>query len=192
MSATSLAVLLSCLVSTAYFKRQLLPVAGPESVMHITSLQAIPEKNQQILRLIKRKGASFAPTYESAVCTEFLIKVIVPFTPLSKSEMNAIRILTKEPLSTLIEKDAPVIKGVQTALEKSGKGIRIDIVENVKPGDFVQFWNSWFGYPWGHCGVVVSLVPHKSITMYSSHPNTNGFGKQTFLWPEKTYFVRLN
>jgi hypothetical protein len=59
------------------------------------------------------------------------------------------------------------------------------------PGDFVQFWNVFKGQAYGHCGIVLDIQPNKTITLYSSHPLTGGYGKQAYLWPDKIYFVRL-
>ncbi|NUQ22986.1 MAG: hypothetical protein HUU34_03470 [Saprospiraceae bacterium] len=74
---------------------------------------------------------------------------------------------------------------------KGGKGIEIDKFKDVKPGDFVQFWNLFKDKEYGHCGIVLEIVPNESITVYSSHPVTNGYGKHKFLWPDKIYFARL-
>jgi hypothetical protein len=86
-------------------------------------------------------------------------------------------------------KGSPVPKGVYYALSESGKGIPIDDICEVIPGDFVQFW-----YPdsWGHCGIVHSLdYENKTMKLYSSFPSTSGYGIQDFEIPEYCYFVRL-
>jgi hypothetical protein len=151
----------------------------------------IPDKNKKILAFIELHGQEISPTYYKAVCTEFIIEVLNKFTPLSKQEKKDIRIITNKSLDSLVRKDAPVIRGVQTALVKSGKGIMIEKIEDVLPGDFVQFWEGVSGQQYGHCGVVVSVEPGEYLTLYSSHPSTNGYGKQKYPWPEKLYFVRL-
>jgi hypothetical protein len=150
-----------------------------------------PEKNVQIVNFIETHGQELAPNYEGAVCTEFVIKVINQFDNLSLNEKNTIRIITSKKLDSLILTDSPVIKGVQTALTKGKKGVEIDKIENVRPGDFVQFWNLYKDKEYGHCGIVLEIKPNESITVYSSHPVTNGYGKQKFLWPDKIYFARL-
>jgi hypothetical protein len=91
---------------------------------------------------------------------------------------------------SLVENETDIAKGVQNALVSSGKGTAISLVE-VKPGDFVQFWSVTGGKAYGHCGIVSSISPEESITVYSSHPLTNGYGIQKFIWPDYTYFVRL-
>ncbi|HOY95857.1 MAG TPA: hypothetical protein PK509_08985 [Catalimonadaceae bacterium] len=190
MAFRILAFVLTSLLITGYINRKG-SNPDPQNETRQVSPEAVPDLNKQLLEYARKHGTRISPTYEKAVCTEFLIQVIEPFRPLTKKEKNDIRILTKEPLGSLVEKDDPVIKGVQTALVSSGKGEIITRPEDVLPGDLVQFWTSWLWYPTGHCGVVVSLQPGKKLTLYSSHPFTNGFGKYAFEWPGKTYFVRL-
>lgn len=154
-------------------------------------LDKLPEKNKKVIEFMESKGMDLAPTYSAAVCTEFVIKVIGAVEPLTSSEKNDVRIITNADLYSLIEAESPIIKGVQTALIKNGKGIEISNLEKVLPGDFVQFWNVFQGKAYGHCGVVLELNPGKTITLYSSHPLTDGYGEQEYLWPEQIYFVRL-
>ena len=78
-----------------------------------------------------------------------------------------------------------------TALLRNNKGIEIKDSSEVLPGDFVQFWKVFQGRAYGHCGIVLGIEPNKTLTLYSSHPFTGGYGTQEYLWPEKTYFVRL-
>jgi hypothetical protein len=151
----------------------------------------LPEKNKKILSYVEANGRSIAPEYHAVVCTEFVIKVLDTFGPLSKQEKKDIRIITEDNLVELIEADAAIIKGVQNALTKSGKGIVIDDPAKVLPGDLVQFWDTFYGGAWGHCGIVSQLEPNKTLTLHSSHPFTNGYGIQTFNWPGKVFFVRL-
>ena len=153
-------------------------------------LNHLPRKNKQIIELIERRGKDFAPTYRGAVCTEFVINVIDNLDSLTKTEKNDIRIITTEELGYLIATESPVIKGIQTALVNGNKGIVVQESE-VIPGDFVQFWNVHQGRERGHCGVVLDIDHHKTITLYSSHPLTEGYGKQEYLWPDKLFFVRL-
>ena len=155
-----------------------------------TDVTHLPIKNSQLISVIEKKGKALAPSYNDVVCTEFVIKSLEMVTPLSKEEKRDIRIITSDNLTELLEKDSPLMKGVVTALVRSGQGIDIK-ADSVKAGDLVQFWSTFAGSAYGHCGVVVDIAPGVSITMYSSHPITNGFGKQTFGWPNKAYFVRL-
>jgi hypothetical protein len=154
-------------------------------------LNDIPIKNQRIINFIEANGKTIAPDYNDVVCTEFVIKVIDKFSPLTPDEKNGIRILTNDDLGDLIKSESPVIKGVQTALVSGGKGTEIKRIEDVKPGDFVQFWNLYQGKEFGHCGIVLEINPNETLTLYSSHPLTNGFGRQVYLWPDNVYFVRL-
>lgn len=156
----------------------------------ISDVEDIPVRNKQILQFIEAKGKTLAPNYEQVVCTEFVIKVIEEFTSLTASEENKIRIITSEDIGSLLARQAPVIKGVHTSLIQANKGVNVQ-PDDVKPGDFVQFWNSYFGKPYGHCGVVLDIDPYKTISIYSSHPVTGGYGKQKYWWPRQVYFVRL-
>lgn len=151
----------------------------------------LPLRNLRVIELLEQNGNSLAPGYDEVVCTEFVIKAILPFTALSREDKERIRIITSEDLVPLIENDSPSIKGVQTALTLSNKGGEITNALDVLPGDFVQFWNLYDGKAYGHCGVVSDIDPGQSLTLYSSHPLTRGYGKQVFLWPDKVYFVRL-
>jgi hypothetical protein len=99
--------------------------------------------------------------------------------------------LIPENLDSLLQTESPIIKGVQTGLTLKNKGIQIDNSNEVMPGDFVQFWNQHNNKEYGNCGVVLEVEPNESLTIYSSHPMTDGYGKQKFLWPDKVYFVRL-
>jgi hypothetical protein len=120
-----------------------------------------------------------------------VIKVIDKVKPLTRTEKNDIRIITDSQLDSLVEADSPIIKGVQTALLRNNKGIEVKDNSEVLPGDFVQFWKVFQGRAYGHCGIVLDIEPNKTLTLYSSHPFTGGYGTQEYLWPEKTYFVRL-
>jgi hypothetical protein len=153
--------------------------------------QNIPERNKQIIEFVEANGEVLAPDYKQVVCTEFVIRVIEKFRSLTTSEKNKIRIITDEDIPALVMNESPIIKGVHTSLIEAGKGIEVIQPEDVKPGDFVQFWNSYLGIQYGHCGVVFSVEPYKRIAIYSSHPATGGYGKQKFLWPDHIFFVRL-
>ena len=187
-------VLIICLglvVTFAVFWFNTQPVWLVNKTVEKETLNNLPVKNKAIIEFIEAKGPALAPTYKAAVCTEFVIKVIDNVKSLTKAEKNDIRIITNSELDSLIEADSPIIKGVQTALIKGAKGIAIKESTDVLPGDFVQFWNVFQGKAYGHCGIVLDIDPNKTLTLYSSHPFTGGYGKQEYLWPEKIYFVRL-
>jgi hypothetical protein len=167
------------------------PVWPVDKTVEREVLDNLPVKNKEIIEFVEAKGQNLAPTYKGAVCTEFVIKVIDNVKPLTKAEKNDIRIITNSELDSLIEAGSPIIKGVQTALLKGDKGIEIKESADVLPGDFVQFWNVFQGKAYGHCGIVLDIDPNRTLTLYSSHPFTGGYGKQKYLWPEKIYFVRL-
>lgn len=156
-----------------------------------TFLTEIPTKNKEIIHFVEENGIRIAPNYSDVVCTEFVIKVIDKFDPLTNDQKNEIRILTNKNVRELIKNESAIIKGVQTALINANKGTELKYIEDVRPGDFVQFWNVYQGKEYGHCGVVFQIEGNKSLTLYSSHPLTDGFGIQKYLWPDKVYFVRL-
>lgn len=186
---TILAVATVCILINYWINTQ--PVWISEKRPENKVLTEAPKKNIQIINLIEARGKELAPSYKRVVCTEFVINVIDQFGPLSKSEKNAIRILTPKNLDSLVHAESSIIKGVQTALMLENKGIQIDNINEVMPGDFVQFWNQYNKKEYGHCGVVLEVTPNESLIVYSSHPMTDGYGKQKFLWPDKVYFVRL-
>jgi hypothetical protein len=167
------------------------PVWPVDRKIATNKLGDLPVTNRKVVEFIQAEGQDLAPTYESVVCTEFVIKVIDKVKPLTKTEKNDIRIITDSQLDSLVEADSPIIKGVQTALLRSNKGIEIKESREVLPGDFVQFWKVFQGKAYGHCGIVLDIEPDKTLTLYSSHPFTGGYGTQEYLWPEKIYFVRL-
>jgi hypothetical protein len=167
---------------TAFVVQLLLP--GPAE-------KQVPARNQQLIDYARKSGRKISPTYEKAVCTEFLIAVLQNATTLSARDKKRIRIQTKEPLAKLIRHEDSLIRGVQWALVSSGKGKAIPL-EEVLPGDLVQYWDSWAGIiPFGHCGIVTGISPGKSIRLISSSPHTDGYGEMDFPWPEKMFFVRL-
>ena len=153
--------------------------------------EELPSRNRQVIEFVEANGVNLAPDYQQVKCTDFVVRVIERFVPLSKGERNQINIVTNDDLNTLIENESAIIKGVQTSLIQGRKGIEIIGLEDVRPGDFVQFWNEYLGTPYGHCGVIFDVEPYHSISLYSSHPLTHGYGKQKYMWPDKVYFVRL-
>lgn len=148
----------------------------------------IPYKNQCVIDTVVKYGPKISSTYQKAVCTEMVIKVLEKFHYLDKTDKTRVRIITSENIQELLAKDSPVPKGVYTALIKKGVGIPIDDHKQVKPGDFVQFWTE----TWGHCGIVKSInLANQTMELYSSFPSTSGYGVQTFTIPKYCFFVRL-
>ncbi|RAW00003.1 hypothetical protein [Pseudochryseolinea flava] len=160
------------------------------AVIPVNHQQTLPKMNVAILKVIEESGATIAFSYSKVVCTEFVIGVLDRLIPVTAKIKKDIRIITTQDLETLVKEDAQVIKGVQTALVNAGIGTVVE-PHNAMAGDLVQFWNLSVLGPYGHCGFVVESKPGEYLTMYSSHPITGGFGKQTFPWPEKIYCVRL-
>src|SRR5688572_2627024 len=86
----------SCLIALYCFlsywlNTQPIKVAHDNS-MAIDSVRVLPGINRQIINFIETQGNKIAPTYDTAVCTEFVIQVIDHFTSLTKEERKLIRI----------------------------------------------------------------------------------------------------
>ncbi|WP_028979624.1 hypothetical protein [Sporocytophaga myxococcoides] len=122
-----------------------------------------------VINCVVKNGPKISPTYEKAVCTELVIGVLKNFIKLTEEDKKRIRIITDENIYQLRSTNSPIPKGVYYALTKNGKGIPISKLENVQPGDFVQFWT----LTWGHCGFVKSIdIANKTMELYSSFPST--------------------
>jgi hypothetical protein len=170
---TKLLFLLSLLISTAITYAQEI---------------SIPQKNKDIINRVIQFGPTISSTYEKAVCTELVIQILEKFSPLNKTDKSRIRIITNENVYTLLKQNSPIPKGVYYALTSKGIGQPIDLLSDVLPGDFVQFWTG----TWGHCGIVKTIdLTTKTMELYSSFPSTSGYGVQTFNIPKYCYFVRL-
>lgn len=154
----------------------------------VICLDSIPEKNRQVIDAVIKHGPSISPTYKKAVCTELIIPIIGKFYKLDKTDKGRIRIITHKDIQTLLKQDSPIPKGVYYALIEKGIGKPIDSIENILPGDFVQFWTD----TWGHCGIVKEInTDNQTMVLYSSFPSTDGYGIQQFKIPRHCYFVRL-
>lgn len=148
----------------------------------------IPAKNKEVLDYVRLKGREISPTYSSAVCTELVIGVLKHFLDLSAEDKSRIRIITSDDVFQLIKDSSDVPKGVYYALLSNGKGSAVLSLDDVKPGDFVQFWYE----SWGHCGIVESVdCLTNKMKLHSSFPSTNGYGIQEFDIPSFCFFVRL-
>ncbi|MES2557536.1 MAG: hypothetical protein V4604_15380 [Bacteroidota bacterium] len=163
------------------------------SLLQAQTTDSIPPKNKQIIDTVLLYGKAISPTYQEAVCTEFVIGVLKHFITLSKEDLVNINInqprKSIEDVYAQMENGSPYPKGVVHALTNNGKGTAITDLTAVKPGDFVQFW---YYRSWGHCGIVEHIdLEHKVLYLYSSFPSTDGYGIQPFDMPEYCYFVRL-
>lgn len=152
------------------------------------------ELNQRVIDTAVYYGRTISPTYQSAVCTEYVIGVLSHFIQLDSIDTVNIRI--DQPRTSIddvyaqIESGAPEPKGVYHALTSKGLGIPIDDWKQVEKGDFVQFW---YDHSWGHCGIVESIdLENKTMMLHSSYPSTDGYGIQEFELPSYAWFVRLN
>ncbi|WP_395052923.1 hypothetical protein [Flavobacterium sp.] len=151
-------------------------------------LLEIPKKNKLIVDNVKKYGPEISSTYEKAVCTELLIKIVEKSQDLNSIDKKRIRIITNQNIQELLKKDSKIPKGIYFALIEKGVGIAIDNKNEVCEGDFVQFWTE----TWGHCGIVKSINPDQNeMELYSSFPSTNGYGIQKFNIPKYSFFVRL-
>lgn len=149
-------------------------------------------QNDSIISYVKKHGYTLAPSYKEVVCTNFLVKVLQHFTKVDKITYQRIQIITSKPISQLLEQKSEIPNGVCYALTSKGLGKYVTL-EEAKSGDFVQFWNSFFGiYSSGHCGILDHIdYDQKKIYMYSSHPQTDGFGLHVFDMPDYVVFARL-
>jgi len=169
-----------------------IPFWGSSQVEKISPVE-IPLLNCQVLDTAMIYGRAISPSYESSVCTEFVIGVLGHFMELTSEDTINIRIdQPRENLKEVykqIENGSPYPTGVVHALVSKGKGEAILDRNAVLPGDFVQFW-----YPnsWGHCGIVSKIdVENKVLWLHSSYPSTEGYGVQPFHMPDYCHFVRL-
>lgn len=152
----------------------------------------IPKKNNQILQFVQNFGSSIAPTYQSSVCTEYLIEVLTPHCRLNNQLKNTLRIITEKDLDSLLEVNSPVTKGVFTALTESNQATPILDLEDAKAGDIVQFWDQFTGKTYGHCGILRAIDIDKGImSLYSSSPKTDGHGQQLYPITEHLFIARL-
>lgn len=152
-------------------------------------VDSIENMNHRVIETVEKFGPSISPTYETAVCTELVIGVLDHLVELDSVDRSRIRIIIDEDVYKLKDENSPKPKGVYYALTSNGKGIPIDDIRDVLPGDFVQFW---YPYSWGHCGILHSIdLENKTMKLYSSFPSTSGYGIQEFEIPDYCYFVRL-
>jgi len=158
-----------------------------QSYIEKTKPNGIPQRNILVINAVKKYGPEISSTYQKAVCTELVIKIIEKFHNLEDVDKKRIRIITNENIQDLLKANSPIPKGVHYALIE--KNIEFAIKqEDVLEGDFVQFWTE----TWGHCGIVKSInLEKKEMELYSSFPSTNGYGIQKFDIPKHSFFVRL-
>lgn len=169
------------------------PMPTVSSRIQESSTTHLPRLNQCVLDTILRYGKQISPTYEQAVCTEFVVEILEHFYSLNKVDKARINIITTKSIPDLLQQNSPTPTGVVYALSQKGIGMPIKQLDKVKAGDFVQFWQNNLGrWTWGHCGIVKSIdLNNNTIQMYSSYPSTNGYGIQEFGIPQHIYFVRL-
>lgn len=149
---------------------------------------AVSGRNTQVVDTVIEYGPSISSTYKKAVCTELVIQILEKFHSLTKTDKRRIRIIINDNIQTLLKNNSPLPKGVCYALTMNGKGIPIEKIEEVLPGDFVQFWTD----SWGHCGIVKDIdISDMTMELYSSFPSTDGYGVQKFKIPAYCFFVRM-
>src|SRR3989338_473985 len=110
------------------------------SLFHAQTSDSIPPRNKQIIDTVLLYGKAISPTYQEAVCTEFVIGVLKHFITLSKEDVVNINInqprKSIEDVYAQMENGSPYPKGVVHALTSNGKGEAITNLADVKPGDF--------------------------------------------------------
>ncbi len=121
----------------------LFPIENNQSIA--VKPDQIPPINKKVIDCVIKNGPKISPTYEKAVCTELIIGVLKNFIKLSEEDKKRIRIITEENIYKLRLTNSPIPKGVYYALTENGKGIPIIRLEDVQPGDFVQFWTLTWG-----------------------------------------------
>jgi len=172
-----------CLLLVSLFQ-----IGNNQSIAFKNNQKQTPSINAKVINCVVKNGPKISPTYEKAVCTELVIGILKNFIKLTEEDKKRIRIITNDNIYQLRLTNSPIPKGVYYALTENGKGIPINKLEDVQPGDFVQFW----AVTWGHCGIVKSVdIANKTMELYSSFPSTGGYGIQTFDIPSECYFVRL-
>jgi len=153
----------------------------------------LPKGNKRIIHFVEEQGKKLAPSYDKVVCTEYVIHVLENFDDLSESDKCKIRIITQGDLEQLVKADSDLIKGVSFYFTTSGKGRSINDINDAKSGDFIQFWNTRLGKATGHCGIIRAIDTDAGlISLYSSSPSTDGYGKQLYIIPDKYYIARIN
>ncbi len=161
---------------------------APACDVEVQITDTLPARNKQVIDTIVKYGPKISPTYKKAVCTELVIPIVEKFYKLNKTDKSRVRIITDQNIQSLLKKDSSIPKGVYYALTEKGVGQPINDINDVLPGDFVQFWTK----TWGHCGVVKSInATNNTMELYSSFPSTDGYGIQVFRIPEHSFFVRL-
>ncbi len=153
----------------------------------------IPAKNLRVLELIQQNGRSYAPDYKNHVCTQFVASVLSDVMILNKTDRKRINVVIGNlPLDSLVSNHSDLTRGVVYAMEAQNACITINKLEDAAPGDFIQYWNKLAGGYHGHSAIISSVNPTtNTITIHSSHPKTNGYGKQVVFYPEIYYVGRL-
>ena len=63
-----------------------------------------------ILKYCHEHGKEISPTYKSAVCTEYVIKVLSNFCKLNNKQKSEIRIITDKKIEDLLASDSEIAK----------------------------------------------------------------------------------
>ncbi len=187
-------VFIFCLISSVYLCIPRAKYFIHSLIVHEIPMDTsnLPPKNKALLKYAALKGPSISPTYQKAVCTEYLIQVLENVQHLSNDQKRKIRIITDGDIEHLLQENSSIPRGVYHALVSSNAGIPIDDIDQVKAGDLIQFWDNYFGTTYGHCGIIRAIDKDKGlISMYSSSPQTNGHGIQVYWFQKYMYFVRL-
>lgn len=128
--------------------------------------------------------------------TSFIGEVLQKFPKIDKEALRRLEIVIPsgeaEKLDALVDKKDPQIRGVPSALEKANLGDKIKR-DNVRAGDFVQYWVSRGKHWEGHVGIVVRLT-EKSLRVYGPQPSLGKVTEVEVPFDPETghyYFARL-
>ncbi len=110
------------------------------------------------------------------VCTSYCIEVLRRAgIPVDRTLSDGINIEAfTAPLDAAVKRGDDEIAGIAWALAEAGYGTRLDDIEDIAAGDFVQYWyTTQAGALAGHVGLVVERVPD-GIRLHGSHKSTRG------------------
>ena len=152
---------------------------------------------QRIAADVQKQGRKLAPDYKTANCTEFLTLFLerhYTLTPAQKKQINVV--LPGQSIDTILSnirnyRIQPEYGGVCHFLEYNMYGVRIHFWDDLKEGDFIQWW--WISGQFGHCGIVKEVnEAERWFSVYSSTPGL-GFGITRYPIDSDTrfYFARI-
>lgn len=155
------------------------------------------------------KDATTAPPPGATNCTHFLMAAVqhltgVQFTPaMSRAFATHPYDVANRSTNELIASSDPSIKGPQEALVSAGIGTAVPSLDQVMPGDIIQYYHKLSNGDWsGHQGVVATAIPATGgyqLSLVGANPNKPKVGDEMVVsLPSNTpdalrvFLVRLN